>query len=181
MNSPDTARFLETFIAVPVRPHITNLDLWHDYIGILRTKLSPLIRTLQEKKLISWYSFVLHQSGKSGVPTAPDDTGLDIHMRLELAPLVDENTLRGKLPDYCLKTQMMEGPHPHEISGIDAARMRDGEVANAWRVFGESSQWVLDMLDAHKPDERVPLEHIAQFLHLINYQVWAAVVGIPMP
>ena len=181
MNSPDTARFLETFIAVPVRPCITDPDLWHDYIGILRTKLSPLIRALQEKKLISWYSFVLHESGKSGVPTAPDDTGLDIHVRLELAPSVDEKTLRGELPDYCLKTQMMKGPHPHGISGIDATRMRDSEVANAWRVFGESSQWVLDMLDAHKPDERVPLEHIKQFLHLINYQVWAAKVDIPMP
>lgn len=181
MNSPDTARVLETFIAVPFRPRITALDLWHDYIGILRTKLSPLVHNLQKKKLISWYSFVLHQSGKSGVPTAPDDTGFDIHVRLELAPSVDEKTLRGTLPKYCRKTKMMEGPHPHEISGIDATRMRDGDVANAWRVFGESSQWVLDMLDAHKPEERVPLEHIAQFLHLINYQVWAAVVGIPMP
>lgn len=181
MNVPDTARVLETFIAVPVRLDITALDLWHDYIGILRTKLSPLVSTLQEKKLISWYSFVLHESGRSGVPSAPDDTGLDIHVRLELAPLVDETTLRGELPEYCRKTQMMKGPHPRALSGIDTTRMRDDKVANAWRVFGESSQWVLDMLDAHKSDEQVPLEHAAQFLHYINYQVWANVVKIPMP
>jgi hypothetical protein len=181
MNSPNTARVLETFIAVPIRQGITSLDLWHDYIVILRTKLTPLVRNLQKKKLISWYSFVLHQSGKSGVPTAPDDTGLDIHVRLELAESVDEKTLSGKLPEYCRKTKMMEGPHPHGISGIDGTRMRDGDVGNAWKVFGESSQWVLDMLDAHKPEDRVPLEHIAQFLHLINFQIWAAAVSIPMP
>ena len=56
---------------------------------------------------------------------------------------------------------MMEGPHPHEISGIDATHMRKDDVSRAWKVFGESSKWVLDTLDAHKPGERVPLEHSA--------------------
>lgn len=180
MNAPNTEMVVETFIPVPITSQVTTLQLWQQYVSILRTKVSPLVKNLKGSKLISWYSFLLHNRA-SGVPSTPDDVGLYIHLRVELAPFIQENQVRKALPDYCQMTRIMPGPHPHPISGLDASFMKDGDIAQAWKVLGESSEWVLSMLDAHAPDQDLPLQHLAQFLHFIGNQVMASSLGIPTP
>lgn len=177
---PNTARVIETFVPVPMDPRATSLDVWQTYLTLLRREVSPLVRRLQETGLVSWYSFVAHAPGESDTPTGPDDTGLDVHLRLEMATNVDKGQLVAELPAFCKKTRSMPGPHPHAISGISHP-MRDGDISHAWGLLGQSSEWVLNVLDAHPAGQPIPPEHIAQLLHFVGNQLLVRAVAIPMP
>ncbi len=142
-------RMWETFIKIaPKETAITGI----------RSKIRPLNFRLRDEGIVGWYHFLLHNK-QSGVPTSDDDTAPYFHIRFEFEG-ADPTKI---LPDYCGMTRKI-GPIEN-ITGIDKSLLRDEQIEEAWRMIGEQSEWVLNMLDIHKENVDVPPKQIMQFLH----------------
>ena len=105
MNNPNTERVVETFIPIMIIGD-TTIQVWHRYLDFIRNEIAPIIRRLEELKLISWYSFLIHDKN-SGVPTTKDDNRSYVHLRFEIALSAKEHELRAALPESCILTQMI--------------------------------------------------------------------------
>jgi hypothetical protein len=62
-------------------------------------------------------------------------------------------------------TRKIERNRVELISGIDKALLKNEKIEEAWRIIGEQSEWLLEMLNIHKGEVGIPLQHVAQFLH----------------
>jgi len=142
---------------------------WEDiplgkHIEKLRHDLSPLISRLKDYGIIDWYCFLIHDRA-SGVPTTNDDANPYFHIRFALREGVDPETLLSSLPKYCVMTRQIKREWVDSILGIDKTLLKNGEIEEAWRIIGEQSEWLLNMLNIYGEDTEMPLQQIAQFLH----------------
>ncbi len=155
MNRPDLSRAWETFV---------RINPGDDHIQIIRRKVRPIIRELTRAGEIGWYCFLI-PNRESGVPTSSDDNLPYFHLRLEFRRQVLQDDVLRLLPSYCVFTRKIELARLKNIDGIDMGLLKDGQIAEAWRIIGEQSEWVLKVLDIHTA-EGLPLMHqLAQFLH----------------
>jgi len=177
---PNLERIVETFIPIQGSRDATSLQVWQSYLGMLRTVVAPLVRDLTEKGAINWYCFLVHDR-KDGVPTGEDDNKRYVHLRMSLVKASDEAEFIRQLPSFCLFSRKMSMPNPPSLDAVDIQFLTKGQVEQGWRILGESSEWVLKMLDAHDPDKQVPPRNVAQFLHYVGNQLLVDAVQITMP
>jgi len=116
-----------------------------------------------EKKIIDWYSFLIHNR-ESGVPTTEDDNNLYFHIRVALGKDVKPKDFRELLPNYCVMTQPIER-RLESISGIDKSIIQNEEIEEVWRIIGEQSEWIINMINIHKEEAGIPIPQIKQFMH----------------
>jgi len=174
MNKPDLSRVAETFLRVTLdEPSPAD---WRRYIQMLRTRVTPLVRQLQEQRFIGWFCFLLH-GRQSGVPVKdPQDRGAFIHLRVELVQGVTiEQLIQALVGDgpwelTRLSPRLDVEPEPDKF-GVQVSALRDGDIAHAWRTLGEASEWSLRMLEAHADGADVPPRNVKQFLHFLCNQV----------
>lgn len=157
MKIPNLNNVWETYIKIT-----SNTD----HIQLIRDKVSPLIAQLKDDGVIGWFCFLKHKSRIEG------DTNRYIHLRFEIVNGVDEkNVVRNLLPDYCEKemtNNFMDVQDPDEISGIDKSLLIDEQIEYGWRIIGEGSEWILNMLSIHKEEEKITTEQIGQFFHFFH-------------
>ena len=155
METPDPSRAVETSVQV------RSLD-FGEYLGQLQTDVLPHIRKLQADGHLRWYSFLLHPASQLA-GRDPDDKKPVIHLRLEPAVGLDVADFIALLPPC------FEKPVPRalaEVAGVDASILCDGDWAHAWHMVGESSEWVLKLLEDHQATP-TPQQAI-QFLHHVT-------------
>lgn len=162
MEKPDLNRMWETFIKMS----------WEDirggeHLNIIRFKIHQIISFLKDDGIINWYCFLIHDR-KSGVPTSEDDTNPYFHIRFALEKDVDPNKFLITLPEYCVMTRKIDRKSVESISGIDKSLLKKEEIEEAWRIIGEQSEWLLNLLNIYKQDVNIPLQQIAQFLHFYS-------------
>jgi len=162
----DFSRLYETFITLPEQgPYSDCPETYVQmYLDLLRSDVIPLINDLNSKGLISWYSFLRHDKD-SGVPTQKDDENPYIHLRLELSQGGTFEELKESLPTYCIMTQYC---NDREITGIKKSYLKDEAWEEAWTVIGESSRWIVTMLNSFAKDKAANIQQVAQFLHYIS-------------
>lgn len=180
MKEPQLDRIVETFIPIPLDPSSTQIQIWQDYLDLLRTKVAPLVRRLQGLGTVEWFSFLVHNR-HSGVPTDESDQELYVHFRFELAEGANSDDLISQLPSFCKMTRMMPVPQRDRLDNNDISAFKDQKVEWGWRVLGEGSEWILRMLESHDPSVRIPPQNVAQLLHYIGNALFVKVVQIPMP
>jgi hypothetical protein len=130
-------------------------------------KIAPLVSRING--MIDWYCFLVHDR-TSGVPTTPDDRGAYFHIRVSLRSNVDSEEFLKSLPGYCLMTRKVEREWVKDISAgggtmFDTSLLKNGEIEDVWRIIGEQSEWLLDMLSIYRDDAQIPLRHIGQWFH----------------
>jgi len=155
MKVPDLSRIVETDI--PIASLRTDA-----YIAQLRREVLPHIRELQSAGHIEWFSFLLHPA-KQVAGRVPNDETPVFHLRLDPSPRLNVDELISLLPAH------FRDPHPvslAEISGLNCALLQGADWAQAWRVIGESAEWVLCVIEAHV--DRLPPEQAVQFLHYMT-------------
>ena len=179
MNPPNLHRMMETFIPIPASGQALSAEAWQGYLNLLRSKVAPLVRDLMKQGKIDWYSFLVHDK-ESGVPAEAGD-GLYVHLRFSLSPAAEESRFAGQLSADCRFTRKMPPPDAVSLGAVHARSLRNGDIAQGWKIFGEESELVLSLLDAHDPDQPVPPRNIGQLLHYLGNQVRAKAVGLPMP
>ncbi len=82
-DSPNVESIIETFIPIQVSKDATSLQVWQNYLDMLRSVVAPLVRDLTQKGVIHWYCFLVHDR-ESGVPTSKEDDRLYVHLRMAL-------------------------------------------------------------------------------------------------
>lgn len=136
-----------------------------DYLNQLKLDIAPAIRSLEKEGAICWYSFLVHDRFSAGRLDLPDSfDGPILHFRLSLHDNVDRDQFIAGLP------APFEHPLPvtlGEIGGLDGL-MLDEDWAAAWLVVGESSAWILKMLEAHSVNQSMSIQQALQFLHFIT-------------
>ena len=108
--------------------------------------------------MIGWYHFLVHPRPDE-LPPIEGDTNRCFRIRFEFKGTDPSEVL----PGYCVMTR--KTGRIENITGIDKSLLKNEQIEEAWRVIGEQSEWVIDMLDIHKEDREVPLNLIMQFLH----------------
>lgn len=180
MNTPNLHTIIEPFIRIDYSEKASADANWQNYIDLLRSRVAPLIRVLTAAGSITWYSFLVHDR-KSGVPTKKRDKGFYVHLRMSLSASADEDSFIRDLPEYCLMTRKMQMPDTPSLDTVDISCLNGSNVEHGWRILGESSEWVLRLLDSHDQSKPVPQNNVAQFLHYLGNQLFVRVAQIPMP
>lgn len=136
-------------------------------IHLIRFKIHVTISNLREKRIINWYCFLIHKNPKN-----KDDPNLYFHIRVSLKNDVKPKVFRESLPDYCVFTQPMKRKRVEKISigrkeYFDTSLFKTEKIEDAWRIIGEQSEWVMNMLNIHKKDVEINKypKQIGQFLH----------------
>ena len=159
MEKPNLDRMWETYIKLGLSQTITNQLL----LNTIRLKLYPMLHSLKEENKIKWYCFLLHGSRQNG------DPNFYLHIRIEPKDEIKEREqLIRLLPDYCEKEMTAlckDVENITSISGIDKPLLKNEEIEEAWRILGEQSEWLMDMLNIYKDEVIVPISNIAQFMH----------------
>ena len=164
MQKPDLDRIWETFVRLQIEPRRTLPD---SIFNTVRTRISPLISRIDE--LIDWYCFLVHGK-KSGVPTAENDGNAYFHIRVSLKQNAKPDDFLESLPTYCLMTRKVEREWVKDISigegtKFDTSLLKDQKIEEVWRIIGEQSEWLLNMLSIYRDDIQIPLQHIGQWFH----------------
>ena len=52
------------------------------------------------------------------------------------------------------------------IAGINKSLLKNEEIEEAWRIIGEQSEWIINLVNIHKEDIGwVPITQFVQFMH----------------
>jgi hypothetical protein len=154
MDKPDLDRLWETFIRFS----------WDDlssgrHISLIREKVASTISILKAKGDMSWYCFFIHDKN-SGVPASVDDDYLYFHIRFELKKHVSPADI---LPIYCILTRKVE--REWVKTDFDLSVFKDESTEEVWRLIGEQSEWLLNLLNAFKENGEIPTSYIERFLN----------------
>lgn len=165
----------QTFIKIG-RPTAISFER---VMSMIRSKVSPLISDLEQKKIISWHCFLRHDR-ESGVPTSEDDDNQYLHIRVSLKEGIKTEDFLKSLPDYCVMTGKINRRQVEQISigqGIffDTSPLKNEEIEEIWRIIGEQSEWLVNLLKNYKESVNIPLEHMGQFLHYFSNMTCLAV------
>jgi hypothetical protein len=137
------------------------------HIGLIREKVGYTVSVLKAKGKVDWYCFWIHDRN-SGVPTSADDAYLYFHIRFELTKHMSPVDI---LPIYCIMTRKVERDWVKAISvdykgtPFDVSLLKDDSVEEVWRLIGEQSEWLLNLLNRVKENGKIPASHIKGFLH----------------
>ena len=162
LEKPDLDKLWETFIRFS----------WDElssgsHLGLIREKVGFTVAVLKSKGKVGWYCFWIHDRN-SGVPTSPDDDYLYFHIRFELAKHISPVDI---LPIYCIMTRKVERDWVKAVSiddrgtPFDVSLLRDESVEEVWRLIGEQSEWLLNLLNRFKDNGKIPPNHIKGFLN----------------
>jgi hypothetical protein len=162
MQKPDLNRLWETFIRFS----------WDDLssgrqIDLIREKVAPAISILQAKGDVDWYCFMINDRN-SGVPTSEDDEDLFFHIRFALEKHINPVDV---LPSYCELTRKINPKWVKTISidnkgtQFDASLFKEESIEGVWKILGEQSEWLLNLLKAFKENINIPVSYVARFLH----------------
>jgi hypothetical protein len=151
MNVPDLSRIVDTFV-----PIVGN------YFDILRERVIPNIRDLEKRGKLGWYSFLLH--GADQLAGRAEEGTVCVHLRLEPMPGIEVADFISQLPAHFEKPIQVT---VSEMGGVDPTALKDQNWAQAWRILGESSEWIVTLFEGHA-DATIPVQNIIQFMHFIS-------------
>jgi hypothetical protein len=92
------------------------------------------------------------------------DNNLYFHLVLSLNEGVDTEYSLTALPSYCLEPKHLGRGYGESISGITKTQLKNDEIEEAWKLIGEQSEWIIDLVNAHK-DGELAIKQVIQFMH----------------
>jgi hypothetical protein len=161
MEKPDLSQMWETFVRIGIPP----IPL-HQIVDAIRTKIHPMV-SFSHNNIMAWYCFLIHDK-TSGVPTTEDDKNAYFHIRFTVkknTSIKGEKDINKYLPEYCEKSMTRRCSDVASIQGIEKSILKDGDIAESWKLMGEQSEWVLTMLKGHEENAQIPVNQLVQFMH----------------
>jgi hypothetical protein len=140
----------------------SNQDFFKKVILGIKTKVTRLIEVLEKKdKLIDWYYFLIH-----GDPSPY----FDVVVSLKIS--VSEETLKNSLRHltYCSTPEKLDRNFGETISNVTRAQLKNDDIEEGWRLVGEQSQWVIELINAYKEDA-LTIGQFTQFIHFFTNAV----------
>lgn len=158
MQLPKLDRIVDTFIKI----ENPTLD---KYIAQLRSDLIPEIRKLESEGSIVWYAFLVHGQKHLGDRVHSADKNSYIHIRLCPSEGTDIEDFIESLPNHF---EQPEKVSLSSIAGVDRSILKEQDWAYGWKLHGETSEWVLKMIETHDQNASIHIQQIIQFLHFIT-------------
>ena len=160
MDKPNLNRTWETYVRIGLPQTLNRQQIFN----AIRSKLYPMLSSLKTNKTLKWYCFLIHGSRRKG------DPNVYFHIRFEPKDGInDKEQVNGILPDYCEKDMIARfmdvEESPPRIDGIDKTLLKNEEIEEAWRILGEQSEWLMNMLSIYKENVEIPIGQITQFMH----------------
>lgn len=153
MEKPDLNRVWHTWVSIGSRANLTHKMLQ----DAIRYKIYPTFSRLKDNGIINWYHFLLH-------PYPEDETNAYFHVRFSVTKdITKPDDL--DLPKYCVSTEKINPRNLQNILGIDKVLLKNGKIEEAWRMLGEQSEWIINMINIHKENVEIPIPQITQFMH----------------
>ena len=153
MEKPNLNRMWNTWVQICPWPNLTYKRIQ----DTIRHRIYPTFTGLKNDGTINWYHFLIH-------PYPEDTANAYFHIRFSVTEdIANPNDLN--LPDYCVSTDKLNPQNLRKIAGIDESLLINEDIAEAWRIIGEQSEWFLEMLSIHKEDVDIAPQQIKQFLH----------------
>jgi hypothetical protein len=147
MEKPDLNKMWRTWVKFGPKSELTHKML-QDTIRHQMYRISEL----QKMGKITWYYFLCHPK--------PDDPS---NGYFDTVFTVDSGDPHEFLPKYCIDTKKID---PMEgILGIDVSILKDGDIGEAWKIIGEQSEFVIDLVRAHTENSEIHPRQITQFMH----------------
>jgi len=153
---PDLHRIMEAWVPV------TAATYGPEYLSVLRKDVVLPLRDLQAKGIIRWYGFLLHPCPETLSSRTPLNACFQLWV--ERAPGIEFDEFRKLAPTAFLN---VDGSGPSLIAGLDKSMLKDGDWAYAWKMIGESSSWISELLLSHN-DNDISLKQTMQFLHYVT-------------
>lgn len=147
MEKPNLTKMWRTWVKVGLKNQLTYKMLQ----DTVRYKMHN-ISLLQKAGKITWYYFLYHDK--------PDDAA---NGYFDIVFTTDRVDPCGFLPEYCVDTKKI--PPMMEISEIDKTILQEEDIAEAWRIIGEQSEFIISLICAHAENRVVHPQQIAQFMH----------------
>lgn len=147
MEKPDLDKMWRTWVKIGPKSELTHKKL-QDTIRHQMCRISEL----QKMGKITWYYFLFHNK-----PDDPSNAYFDTVFTLDRG---DPNEF---LPEYCINTKKIDPMK--EINGIDVSILKDRNIAEAWRIIGEQSEFIIDFVCAHAENSEIHPQQITQFIH----------------
>jgi len=149
MKKPDLERMWETWIKIGPKRGLTQKNIQ----DTIRTKIGTLFPHLLIEGKITWYHFLMH-------PYREDPTNIYFHIRYSPTDAMTEDDLS----DYCVPPKKIS--LKRHIAGINRSIIKNDEIEEAWRIIGEQSEWIINLIDIHKENSGwIPIDQIVQFMH----------------
>jgi hypothetical protein len=161
MDTPNLQNVYETFIKIPSKKR-------EDTVETIKRKLLPVISEIQSH--VNWYCFLIHLRDE-GVPTRKDDEYSYVHLRFS-----PYQSAPPKLPKYCIMTRKCEEsslreifhyerdesfiPDKGKVESLNPELLEDCKVETYWKIIGEISELVIDIIRLHKDTISVSNEGI---------------------
>lgn len=170
MEKPDFSRVYDVFIPIGLPQEIRLGNL----IDMIRLEIYPLTSYLKKSKMINWYFFLIHNRESGSIPTIEDDRNLYYHIRFGLEKHINSEDFLQSIEDHLgFKPLWRTTTNPEISIGRNKLMhkniLKNEEYEEAWKIMGEQSEWIINMLNAHKDDieisEKEYIEHIWQFMH----------------
>jgi hypothetical protein len=153
MQKPDLDRIYQIWITID---NPKGQILFNNALDTLKSQVSEVISILKKKKLITWYQFLIH--GRK------NDSNLYFHIRFSLRKGVTSKAFLDNLPKYCLYPEQIKRENVESINGVFKQLLNNEEIEQAWRIIGEQSEWIINLISIHK-DGNIPIQHFVQFMH----------------
>ena len=99
------------------------------------------------------------------------------HIRFALEKHIDPVDV---LPIYCVLTRKVDPEWVKTVSmddkgtEFDVSLLKDESIEEVWRLIGEQSEWLLNLLKAFKENVNIPANNIKGFLN--NYTDMTALI-----
>ena len=147
LEKPDLNKMWRTWVKVGLKSQLTHKMLQ----DTIRHKMYR-ISQLQKMGEITWYYFLYHNN-----PNDAANGYFDVVFTTERG---DPNEF---LPNYCVDTEKI--PPMRKIGGIDETILQEKDITEAWRIIGEQSEFIIDLVRAHTENSEIHPQQIAQFMH----------------
>ncbi len=147
LREPDLDKMWKTWISIhPGKEPIKRL-----FQDTIRAKLQHILQ-LQKNGKISWFYFLWH-------PKVDDPANL----YFDVVFTTESGDPESFLPEYCVDTKKIAPVG--SIAGIDESLLIGDDIREAWRILGEQSVFIINMVCSHKGNVEIPPSQVAQFIH----------------
>ena len=152
MELPDLSRIVETYVIIDSLEEIQYYDQF-------RREVISEVRSLQRTNKIKWFCCLLHNSKNCNIGDM-DDSQLCFHLRFEPSEHISIEDFIKSLP---ANFKFPKEKKLSQISGIDSMYLINNDWAQAWKIIGESSEWVFSLIEGHSGTSH--MKHLGQFEH----------------
>jgi hypothetical protein len=156
MQKPDLDRLwrIKIYLKLPA----SRQALFREAIKGIASQVTPLVSVLEKQHLIDWYYFLIHGD--------PESLYFDVVVSLRTS--VTEETLKNSLKQlaYCSTPERLHN-FGKSISDIATTQLINDDILEAWKLIGEQSKWVINLVNAHK-DSALTIGQFKQFMHFFT-------------